>query len=96
MQFRNYTYFLILIFIQVVSEITVAVGGVQIEGPEVDYLTFQTSDSTINIDQFGHVIELYDFPSEYKTTDLVNAFEAFTSRSVQKESCKIFLLKFYF
>ena len=48
---------------------------------QVDYLTFQTSDSTINIDQFGHVIELYDFPAEYKTTDLVNGFKAFTSRS---------------
>ena len=80
-------------FFQVVSEITVAVGGVQIEGPEVDYLTFQTSDSTINIDQFGHVIELYNFPPEYKTTDLVNAFEAFTSRSVKKEFCKVFFIK---
>ena len=48
---------------------------------QVDYLAFQTSDSTINIDQFGHVIELYDFPAEYKTTDLVNGFKAFTSRS---------------
>ena len=38
-------------FIEVVSEITVAVGGVQIEAPEIDYLSFQTSDSTINIDQ---------------------------------------------
>ena len=47
----------------------------------MDYLAFQTSDSTINIDQFGHVIELYDFPAEYKTTDLVNGFKAFTSRS---------------
>ena len=59
----------------------------------MDYLTFQTSDSTINIDQFGHVIELYDFPSEYKTTDLVNAFEAFTSRSDKKELWKIFVIK---
>jgi len=65
---------------QVVNEITVAVGGVQIEAPDIDYLAFQTSDSTINIDQFGHVIELYNFPSEYRTVDLVNAFQAFTSR----------------
>jgi len=65
---------------QVVNEITVAVGGVQIQAPQIDYLAFQTSDSTINIDQFGHVIELYDFPSEYRTVDLVNAFPAFTSR----------------
>ena len=47
---------------QVVTEITTALGGVQIESPAVDYSSFQTSDSTINIDQFGHVIELYDFP----------------------------------
>jgi len=65
---------------QIVSEITEAVGGVQIEAPQVDYISFQTSDSSINIDQFGHVIELYDFPSTHKTTDLVNAFQAFTSR----------------
>ena len=67
---------------QVVSEITTALGGVQIESPSVDYSSFQTSDSTINIDQFGHVIELYDFPSEMKTNDLMNAFSAFTSRCV--------------
>ena len=42
--------------VQIVSEITEAVGGVQIEEPLVDYLSFQTSDSSINIDQFGHVI----------------------------------------
>lgn len=65
---------------QVVREITVAVGGVQIEAPEIDYLSFQTTDSTINIDQFGHVIELYDFPPHLKTNDLVDAFHAFTSR----------------
>ena len=66
----------------VVTEITTALGGVQIETPAVDYSSFQTSDSTINIDQFGHVIELYDFPQEMKTNDLMSAFSAFTSRYV--------------
>lgn len=65
---------------QVVNEITSAVGGVQIETPTVDYKSFQTSDSTINIDQFGHVIEIYDFPHQMKTNDLMAAFHAFTSR----------------
>jgi len=65
---------------QVVNEITSAVGGVQIETPTVDYKSFQTSDSTINIDQFGHVIEIYDFPQQMKTNDLMAAFHAFTSR----------------
>ena len=65
---------------QVVNEITTALGGVQIESPTVDYTSFQTSDSTINIDQFGHVIELYDFPHQMKTNDLMAAFSAFTSR----------------
>ena len=64
----------------VVTEITAALGGVQIETPAVDYSSFQTTDSTINIDQFGHVIELYDFPQEMKTNDLMSAFSAFTSR----------------
>ena len=66
----------------VVTEITTALGGVQIETPAVDYSSFQTSDSTINIDQFGHVIELYDFKQEMKTNDLMSAFSAFTSRYV--------------
>ena len=66
----------------VVTEITAALGGVQIETPAVDYASFQTTDSTINIDQFGHVIELYDFPQEMKTNDLMSAFSAFTSRYV--------------
>ena len=65
---------------QVVNEITTAVGGVQIATPAVDYKSFQTSDSTINIDQFGHVIEIYDFPQQMKTNDLMAAFHAFTSR----------------
>ena len=65
---------------QVVAEITTALGGVQMESPAVDYASFQTSDTTINIDQFGHVIELYDFPPEMKTNDLMAAFSAFTSR----------------
>ena len=65
---------------QIVTEITSALGGVQIESPGVDYASFQTSDSTINLDQYGHVIELYDFPSEMKTNDLMAAFNAFTSR----------------
>ena len=65
---------------QVVTEITSALGGVQIESPSVDYASFQTSDSTINLDQYGHVIELYDFPPEMKTNDLMAAFNAFTSR----------------
>ena len=61
---------------QVVAEITAAVGGVQIEAPVIDYLAFHTSDSTINIDQFGHVIELYDFPGHFTTQDLTAAFQA--------------------
>jgi len=65
---------------QVVDEITTAVGGVQIESPSVDYKSYQTSDSTININQFGHVIEIYDFPQQMKTSDLMAAFQAFASR----------------
>jgi len=65
---------------EIVAEITVAVGGVQIESPDIDYLSFQTSDASINLDQFGHVIELYDFPQQFKTNDLLNGFKDFTSK----------------
>ena len=65
---------------QVVAEITAAVGGVQIEAPIIDYLSFRTSDSTINIDQFGHVIELYDFPGHFTTPNLMSAFSTLSSK----------------
>ena len=65
---------------QVVAEITAAVGGVQIEPPLLDYLSFRTSDSTISIDQFGHVIELYDFPGHFTTPNLMAAFSTSSSK----------------
>ena len=61
---------------QVVAEVTAAVGGVQIEGPAIDYLSFRTSDSTISIDQFGHVVEIYDFPGHFTSQDLQAEFQA--------------------
>jgi len=64
----------------IVNEITAAVGGVHIDTPIIDYSAFKTSDSTLNLDQFGHVIELYDFPEHLKTPDLMAAFQAFTSK----------------
>jgi len=65
---------------QIVNEITAAVGGVHIDSPIIDYSAFKTSETTLNLDQFGHVIELYDFPEHLKTNDLMSAFQAFTSR----------------
>jgi len=65
---------------QVVNEITAAVGGVHIDSPLIDYSAFKTSETTLNLDQFGHVIELYDFPEHLKTNDLMTAFHEFTSR----------------
>lgn len=45
---------------------------VSIEHAHNDYFVYMSID--INLDEFRHVIEIYDFPSTFKTEDLLDAF----------------------
>ena len=54
-------------------QLTAAVGEVTIEQPKSHYKSF-TRPVEVSNDEFGHVIEVYNFPSDLKTCDLAAAF----------------------
>ncbi|KAJ8670496.1 hypothetical protein QAD02_001755 [Eretmocerus hayati] len=59
------------------EELTSAVGEVAIEKPKSTYKSHKPVK--ISSDEFGHILEIYDFPSEFKSCDLVAAFSSFKS-----------------
>ncbi|XP_008545802.1 R3H and coiled-coil domain-containing protein 1 [Microplitis demolitor] len=59
-----------------IEELTAAVGEVTIEQPKNDYKAFSRPVEVSN-DEFGHVIEIYNFPSDFKTSDLATVFSPF-------------------
>lgn len=58
---------------KVIDEISAAVGKVSITKPKSDYKTYQ---DPINLDEeeFPHVLEVSNFPVEFKTQDLMMIF----------------------
>ncbi|XP_043269895.1 uncharacterized protein [Venturia canescens] len=56
-----------------IEELTAAVGEVTIEQPKNDYKAF-SRPVEVSSDEFGHVIEIYNFPSDFKTCDLAAVF----------------------
>lgn len=53
-------------------------GKVKLEKPVNDYCRFQPrSDAEMNEDDYAHVIEIYDFPTSFKTQDLTMVFGQF-------------------
>ncbi|XP_076677980.1 uncharacterized protein LOC143374044 isoform X1 [Andrena cerasifolii] len=59
-----------------IEELTTAVGDVVIEQPKSDYKSY-TKHIEVSSDEFAHVIEIYNFPSEFKTSDLAAVFSPF-------------------
>ncbi|XP_034179655.1 uncharacterized protein LOC117604072 isoform X2 [Osmia lignaria lignaria] len=59
-----------------IEELTSAVGDVVIEQPKSDYKTY-TKHIEVSSDEFAHVVEIYNFPSEFKTSDLAAVFSPF-------------------
>nr|CAD7454068.1 unnamed protein product [Timema tahoe] len=59
------------------EELTKAVGQVDIQKPQSDYRSYQTKLELLmsgSCDEFSHVIEVSDFPPEFKTEDLLTIF----------------------
>lgn len=54
-------------------QLTAAVGEVTIEQPKNDYKAF-SRPVEVSSDEFAHVIEIYNFPSDFKTCDLAAVF----------------------
>ncbi|XP_076175324.1 uncharacterized protein LOC143150745 isoform X2 [Ptiloglossa arizonensis] len=59
-----------------IEELSSAVGDVVIEQPKSDYKSY-TKHIEVSSDEFAHVVEIYNFPSEFKTSDLAAAFSSF-------------------
>lgn len=59
-----------------IEELTTAVGEVMIEQPKNDYKVY-TKQVEVSSDEFAHVIEIYNFPSDFKTSDLAAVFSPF-------------------
>ncbi|XP_060069532.1 uncharacterized protein LOC132549603 isoform X2 [Ylistrum balloti] len=62
------------------EELTSAIGKVKIKKPIIDYLSYKPRDPDLSREDVGHVIEIYDFPPELKTEDLMSAFQQFKSK----------------
>lgn len=65
----------------IIFQLTNSVGKVRIASVDNDYRAFQSVEERTNDGEC--VIEIYDFPAEFKTTDLFNIFAAYRNRSFQ-------------
>nr|XP_021183208.2 coiled-coil domain-containing protein R3HCC1L isoform X1 [Helicoverpa armigera]XP_021183209.2 coiled-coil domain-containing protein R3HCC1L isoform X1 [Helicoverpa armigera] len=63
------------------EELTTTVGKVHITKPKNSYDQYQTRGQQLfngpYDETFGHVVEVYDFPSEFKTNDLFSLFSEY-------------------
>ncbi|XP_026736092.1 coiled-coil domain-containing protein R3HCC1L isoform X1 [Trichoplusia ni] len=63
------------------EELTTTVGKVHITKPKNNYEQYQTKGQALfngpYDETFGHVVEVYDFPSEFKTNDLFSLFSEY-------------------
>lgn len=62
------------------DELTKTVGKVKIEKATIDYLDFKPKEP--DYDDMNHVIEIYDFPTEFKTEDLLSVFSQFKNKGL--------------
>jgi hypothetical protein len=62
-------------------QLTNAVGSVTIEKPQSDYHAYQSRIELMMSgaanDEFSHVLEIYNFPAEFKTHDLYAVFSPY-------------------
>lgn len=59
-------------------QLSSAVGEVTIEQPKNSYKSY-TKTIEVSSDEYAHVLEIYNFPSNFKTCDLVAVFSPFKS-----------------
>ncbi|XP_005091802.1 coiled-coil domain-containing protein R3HCC1L [Aplysia californica] len=63
-----------------VKELTEFVGKVEIDKPKINYLKYQPKEPELDCDAYSHILEIYDFPPELATCDLIGAFSEFSAR----------------
>ena len=59
------------------EEINDAIGEVELVKPASDYYDFKGDEPNMKDEDYMHVIELYDFPSSFKTLDLMTIFSSY-------------------
>jgi len=64
----------------IMTELTEFVGKVEIEKPTINYLKYQPKEIEFDQQAFSHIVEIYDFPAELATCDIITAFRDFSSR----------------
>lgn len=62
---------------KLMEELTTAVGKVSIEVPRSDYKLYQSKQAALNEEEFPHVLEVSNFPVEFKTQDLMMLFSQY-------------------
>lgn len=65
---------------KLMDELTASVGKVQIEQPKTDYTNFQAKQAILNDEEFPHVLEVSNFPVEFKTQDLMQVFAQYKEK----------------
>lgn len=53
------------------QELTQALGEVEIRQAELDYTKFEPQIPGLTEEEYGHILEVYGFPAEFETKDLV-------------------------
>lgn len=62
---------------EIKRQLSDSLGKIKLEKPANDYYSFQPKEPEINEEEYGHVIEIYDFPVSFKTQDLMMVFSSF-------------------
>ncbi|XP_037933436.1 coiled-coil domain-containing protein R3HCC1L-like [Teleopsis dalmanni] len=62
---------------KILEELTASVGKVKIELPKMDYNTYLTKQTILNEEEFPHVLEVSNFPVEFKNQDLLMLFSQY-------------------
>ncbi|XP_071448449.1 R3H and coiled-coil domain-containing protein 1 isoform X2 [Hetaerina americana] len=66
---------------ELVEEVMAAVGKVSVvEKPKSDYGLFRTDDASLSLAELTHVVEVFGFPAEFKTHDLVSILSPYGGR----------------
>ncbi|XP_052848088.1 R3H and coiled-coil domain-containing protein 1 isoform X2 [Drosophila gunungcola] len=59
---------------KILQELSESVGKCKIELPKMDYTVFHIKQQLLNEEEFPHVLEVSNFPVEFKTPDLLMLF----------------------
>ncbi|KPU78248.1 uncharacterized protein Dana_GF24260, isoform C [Drosophila ananassae] len=62
---------------KILQELSESVGKCKIELPKMDYTVFHIKQSLLNEEEFPHVLEVSNFPVEFKTPDLLMLFSQY-------------------